>query len=79
MCKYRRETYQNTYHNTCQIHQICIGIHANTYQHALACIRLVFGMYELMIRANTDPPRLTHAAGGPTRVSPLDAALSFRT
>ena len=26
----------------------------NTYQQVLACIELVFGMYEIMIRANTD-------------------------
>ena len=50
-CKYRLGTYHNTHHNTswCPIHQIHIGmitIHANTYQHALACITLVFGMYE---------------------------------
>ena len=29
-------------------------IHADTYQHVFACIELVFGMYETMIRANTD-------------------------
>ena len=33
---------------------LCIAIRANIYQHALACITLVFGMYEIMIRANTD-------------------------
>ena len=35
---------------------VCIAIRANTslYQHVLACIALVFGMYEIMICANTD-------------------------
>ena len=33
---------------------VCIAIRANICQHVLACIALVFGMYEIMIRANTD-------------------------
>ena len=33
---------------------VCIAIRAKKYQHVLACITLVFGMYEIVIRANTD-------------------------
>ena len=35
---------------------VCIALHANIYQHVLAFILLVtvFGMYDIMIRANTD-------------------------
>ena len=32
---------------------VCIPIHAKTNQHLLAAIKLVFGMYEIMMRANT--------------------------
>ena len=53
-CQYRLNTYHNTYHNTCQIHCTRIGMYYNTYQHVSACIALVFGIYEIMIRVNTD-------------------------
>ena len=58
--KYRLNTYHNTYHNTCQFAKYkskvlaCITVHTNTYHHVLACIELVFGMYEIMTCANTD-------------------------
>ena len=56
----------NTQHRTRKlsdttIHARCRGnvlvytaIHANTYQHVLGCVILVFGIYEITIRANTD-------------------------
>ena len=59
-CKNRLNTCHNTCHNTCQTRRKRIGmycnlaIHANTYQHVLACIALVLGMCEIMVRANTD-------------------------
>ena len=40
-CKYRLNTYYNTYHNTCQIHRTRIGMYCNTCQCKPACI----GMY----------------------------------
>ena len=33
---------------------VFITMHANPYQHTLACIMLIFGMYEIIIHANTD-------------------------
>ena len=54
-CKYLFNTYYNTYHNTCQIHNTRIGIRAKKYQHVLACIMMV--LYEIMIRANNDQIR----------------------
>ena len=43
-CKNRLNTNYNTYHNKYQIHCTRMSIYCNT---------LVFGMYEIMIRANT--------------------------
>ena len=33
---------------------MCQYIRANIYQHVLACIMLVFGMYDIMIHTKTD-------------------------
>ena len=46
--KYRLNTYHNTYRST------TIHWHAKYIMKVLACIDSVFGMYEIMIRANTD-------------------------
>ena len=60
MCKYRLNIYNNTHNNICQTHCTHFGMYCNLCQkkanHVLACqcIMFVFGMYEIMICANTD-------------------------
>ena len=40
---------------------VCIAIRANKYHCVLACITLVFGMYEIMIRAYAVVSVVIHA------------------